>query len=171
MTFRAQASRHATAAAVVVLAVLAYLPALTSSPGRMPADTKLYLYLDPSGLVGRAASTFEPDQFAGWVPFQQITYLWPSGPWYLLFDVVGLPDWIAQRLWIATIMFLAGTGVLWTARLLGMSRSGALIAALVYQVSPFLLAYVSRTSLLLLPWAGLGWIVGQRAGVAGLLAE
>jgi len=160
VTLRAQVSRHATAVAVSVLALLAYLPALASSPGRMPADTKLYLYLDPRGLVGRAASTFEPDQFAGWVPFQQITYLWPSGPWYLIFDAVGVPDWIAHRLWIATIMFLAGAGVLWTARLLGLSRSGALIAALVYQLSPFLLAYISRTSLLLLPWAGLGCIVG-----------
>ncbi len=160
MTLRARASRHTTALAVGVLALLAYLPALTSSPGRMPADTKLYLYLDPAGLVGRAASTFEPDQFAGWVPFQQITYLWPSGPWYLLFDAIGVPDWIAHRLWIATIMFLAGAGVLWAARLLGLSRGGALIAALVYQLSPFLLAYVSRTSLLLLPWAGMGWIVG-----------
>ena len=34
---------------VLVLAVLAYVPALMSSPGRMPADTKLYLYLDPAG--------------------------------------------------------------------------------------------------------------------------
>ena len=160
MSLRAWASRHATAVAVGALALLAYLPALASSPGRMPADTKLYLYLDPAGLVGRAASTFEPDQFAGWVPFQQITYLWPSGPWYLLFDALGIPDWIAHRLWIATIMFLAGAGVLWTARLLGLSRSGAFIAALVYQLAPFMLAYISRTSLLLLPWAGLGWIVG-----------
>ncbi len=160
MSLRARASRHTTAVAVGALALLAYLPALASSPGRMPADTKLYLYLDPAGLVGRAASTFEPDQFAGWVPFQQITYLWPSGPWYLLFDAIGAPDWIAHRLWIATIMFVAGTGVFWTARLLGLSRSGAFIAALVYQATPFVLAYISRTSLLLLPWAGLGWIVG-----------
>jgi arabinofuranan 3-O-arabinosyltransferase len=153
----------------MVLALLAYVPALASSPGRMPADTKLYLYLDPWGLFGRAASTFEPDQFAGWVPFQQITYLWPSGPWYLLFDTVGVPDWIAHRLWIGTIMFLAGAGVRWAARLLGVSALGALAAAVLYQLSPFLLAYISRTSLLLLPWAGLGWIVALtvRATLAG----
>lgn len=159
MSVTARFSRHSCGVSLGVLALLAYLPALASSPGRMPADTKLFLYLDPGGLVGRAAATFEPDQFAGWVPFQQITYLWPSGPWYMLFDVLGVPDWIAHRLWIATIMFLAGAGVLWTARLLGVSRLGALAGALVYQLSPFLLAYVSRTSLLLLPWAGLGWIV------------
>ncbi len=159
MTPTARPGRHTTAISVAVLALLAYVPALTSSPGRMPADTKLYLYLDPWGLFGRAASTFEPDQFAGWVPFQQITYLWPSGPWYLLFDTLGVPDWVAHRLWIGTIMFLAGAGVFWAARLLGVSTLGALSGAVVYQLSPFLLAYISRTSLLLLPWAGLGWIV------------
>jgi arabinofuranan 3-O-arabinosyltransferase len=159
VTPTARLGRHATAISTAVLALLAYVPALASSPGRMPADTKLYLYLDPWGLFGRAASTFEPDQFAGWVPFQQITYLWPSGPWYLLFDTLGVPDWIAHRLWIGTIMFLAGAGVRWAARLLGVSALGALGAAVVYQLSPFLLAYISRTSLLLLPWAGLGWIV------------
>lgn len=158
---------------IVLLAALAYLPALFSSPGRMPADTKLYLYLDPGGLVGRAASTFEPDQFAGWVPHQQITYLWPSGPWFWLFDTAGVPDWVAHRLWIGTILFAAGTGVRWAARWLGLGPAAALVAAAVYQLSPYLLPYVSRTSLLLLPWAGLGWIIGLvvRATADGVVAS
>ncbi len=159
MSLTARLGRHSTAAGVALLAILAYVPTLASSPGRMPADTKLYLYFDPARLLGRAASTFEPDQFAGWVPHQQITYLWPSGPWYLLFDGVGLPDWFAHRLWIGTIVFLAGVGTMWAARLLGVSTLGAVAAAVVYQTSPYLLPYISRTSLLLLPWAGLGWIV------------
>ena len=153
---------------LAVLAVIAYVPALASSPGRMPADTKLYLYLDPGGLLSRAASTFEVEQFAGWVPHQQIAYLWPAGPWYWLLDTIGCPDWVAHRLWIATIMFAAGAGVRWAARILGLGQGPALVAALVYQLSPFILAYISRTSLLLLPWAALGWIVGLtiRAGMA-----
>jgi arabinofuranan 3-O-arabinosyltransferase len=134
----------------------------------MPADTKLYLYFDPGGLLSRASSTFEAEQFAGWVPHQQIAYLWPTGPWYWLLDTMGLPDWVAHRLWIATVMFAAGAGVRWAARILGLGSGAALVAALVYQLSPFILAYISRTSLLLLPWAALGWIVGLtiRAGVA-----
>ncbi|MGI9645034.1 MAG: alpha-(1-_3)-arabinofuranosyltransferase domain-containing protein, partial [Ilumatobacteraceae bacterium] len=168
---RARIAAHATAASVAVLALISYGPALLSSPGRMPADTKLYLYLDPAGLLSRSSSTFEPDQFAGWVPHQQITYLWPSGPWFWAFDTIGVPDWIAHRLWIATVMFAAGTGVLWMSRRLGLGVAAALAAALTYQLSPYLLPYISRTSLLLLPWAGLGWIVGltvvatTRAGI------
>ena len=152
-----------------VLAVLAYVPTLASSPGRMPADTKLYLYLDPGRLTSDAPWTIDGRQFAGWVPHQHITYLWPSGPWFWFFDKVGVPDWVAHRLWLGTLLFAAGLGVRWLARLLGIGVPGALVAALVYQLSPYVLPYVSRTSLMLAPWAGLPWIVGltARAAVRG----
>ena len=136
---------------VVVLGLLAYVPALSAGRGRMPADTKLYLYLDPGRLVSDAPYTFDGRQFAGWVPHQTISYLWPSGPWYWLFDVIGVPDWIAHRLWIGTILFVAGLGVRWLARLLGIVGTAAVAAAAVYQLSPYVLPYLSRTSLMLLP--------------------
>ncbi len=145
---------------VALLAVLAYLPALRSSPGRMPADTKLYLYLDPARLISDAPWTFDARQFAGWVPHQVIAYLWPQGPWFWLGDVAGLPDWVTHRLWIGTLFLAAGGGVLWAGRKLGLGLWAALAAALVYQLAPYLLPYVSRTSAMLLPWAGLGWLIG-----------
>ena len=70
--------------AVALLAALAYVPALASSPGKMPADTKLYLYLNPARLISDAPYTFDARQFAGWVPHQVIAYLWPQGPWFWL---------------------------------------------------------------------------------------
>ncbi len=146
--------------AAALLAVIAYVPALTAAPGRMPADSKLYLYLDPGRLIADAAGSFDPRQFAGWVPHQHIAYLWPAGPWFWLFEALSVPDWIAHRLWLGTIMVAAGLGVRWCARLLGLSATAALAAAVVYQTSLYVLPYVSRTSVMLLPWAGLGWIVG-----------
>lgn len=143
-----------------VLAFVAYVPAFASSPGRMVADTKLYLYLDPGRLVSDAVWSFDGRQFAGSVPHQTIGYLWPSGPWYWFWDMAGVPDWIAHRLWIGSLMFAAGSGVLWAARRFGLGASSAFAAAAVYQLSPYVLPYVSRTSAMLLPWAGLGWIVG-----------
>jgi arabinofuranan 3-O-arabinosyltransferase len=145
---------------VWALALIAYLPALIAAPGRMPSDTKLYLYLDPGRLVSDAPYTWDNRQFAGWVPHQTITYLWPSGPWYWLFAHLGVPDWVAHRLWIATLLFVGGLGVRWAARHLGLAGVGALAAAFVYQLSPYILPYLSRTSLMLLPWASLGWLVG-----------
>ncbi len=142
-----------------VLALLAYGPALTAAPGRMPSDSKLYLYLDPGRFLGDAAATFDARQFAGWVPHQHLGYLWPSGPWFWVFETLGVPDWIAHRLWIGTLMLAAGLGVRWCARLLGLGTAAGLVAAITYQVSLYVLPYVSRTSVMLLPWAGLGWIV------------
>ncbi|HZB41618.1 MAG TPA: alpha-(1-_3)-arabinofuranosyltransferase family protein, partial [Ilumatobacter sp.] len=143
----------------LALALLAYVPALTAAPGRMPADSKLYLYLDPTRFINDAVTTFDPRQFAGWVPHQHIAYLWPAGPWFVVFDRLGVPDWIAHRLWIGTLLLGAGLGVRWCARVLGLGQLGAAVAAVIYQLSPYVLPYVSRTSVMLLPWAGLGWIV------------
>ena len=145
---------------ILVLAALAYIPALTAAPGKMPSDTKLYLYFNPARLTADARFAWDSRQFAGWVPHQTVSYLWPSGPWYSFFSWVGAPDWVAQRLWLATLLVLGGLGARWAARLLGLSATGALIAALFYQLSPYVLPYVSRTSAMLLPWAGLGWLIG-----------
>jgi arabinofuranan 3-O-arabinosyltransferase len=145
---------------VALLLALAFLPAVTAGVGRMVADTKLYLYLDPGRLVGDAPFSFDPRQFAGWVPHQTISYLWPSGPWFWFWEQVGLPDWLAHRLWIGTVLAVAGLGARWLARELGIGRAGAVAVGALYLLSPFILPYLSRTSLMLLPFAGLGWIVG-----------
>jgi arabinofuranan 3-O-arabinosyltransferase len=158
--FVAWVRRRQTAISVAMLAALAYLPALTAAPGRMPTDSKLYVYLDPGRFIADTTTTFDARQFAGWVPHQHIAYLWPTGPWYWLFESLGFPDWIAHRLWIGTVLFVAGLGVRWMCRVLGFAPLAALVGALVYQLSPYILPYVSRTSVLLLPFAGLGWIVG-----------
>jgi arabinofuranan 3-O-arabinosyltransferase len=145
---------------VGLLVALAYIPTLTAAPGKMPSDTKLYLYFDPARLTGDALSAWDTRQFAGWVPHQTLSYLWPSGPWYSFFSWIGAPDWVAQRLWIATLFLAGGLGARWAAKHLGIPATGALVVALFYQLSPYVLPYVSRTSAMLLPWAAVGWLVG-----------
>ena len=145
---------------VAALAVVAYIPLLAAAPGRLVGDTKLYLYLDPGRLISDAAYSWDSRQFGGWVPHQVIAYLWPQGPWYWCFDRLGVPDWIAHRLWLGTLLFVAAMGVRWLARLLGLGITASVVAAVVYQLSPYVLPYISRTSAMLLPWAALGWIIG-----------
>lgn len=144
---------------VALLTVLAVVPAIASSPGVMPADSKLYLYLNPGRLLSDVLWSFDARQFGGWVPHQHIAFGWPSGPWYWVAAHLQIPDWIAHRLWIAALFLLAGLGAARSARLLGLGWAGATIAALVVQLSPYTLAYASRTSVMLLPWAGLGWLL------------
>jgi len=153
-------TRRAAALELVVLALLAYVPFLLSSPGKVSADTKAYLYLDPARLLERAPYLWDPHIGAGAVPHQNIGYLFPMGPYYRLMDLVGVPDWVAQRVWLGTITFAAVLGARWLFSMLGIRRVGALAGALVFMLTPYQLAFTARTSALLLPWAGLPWLVG-----------
>jgi arabinofuranan 3-O-arabinosyltransferase len=141
------------------LALLSYVPFLLSSPGRVSADTKAYLYLDPGRLLQRAPYLWDAHVGAGTVPHQNIGYLFPTGPFFWLMDVVGIPDWIAQRFWLGTISFVAVLGARWLLSMLGAGRVGALAGALVYMLTPYQLAFTGRASVLLLPWAGLPLLV------------
>src|SRR5436190_353018 len=53
----------------------------------------------------------------------------------------------------------AGFGVLYLLRTIDMRGPGAVVAALAYMLSPYSLHYAARISVILLPWAGLGWML------------
>ena len=141
------------------LAIVAWVPFFASAPGDVAADTKQYLYLDPGRLLSSAAYMWDPAFGAGTVPHQNIGYLFPMGPYYWLMDQIGSPDWVAQRLWLGAITFAAGAGVLFLLRTLHRRGVGAVAAALIYMLSPYVLAYTARQSVILLPWAGLPWLI------------
>ncbi|MFV0317971.1 MAG: alpha-(1-_3)-arabinofuranosyltransferase family protein [Microthrixaceae bacterium] len=145
---------------VLALGVVAYVPLLLTAPGVVGADTKSYLYLDPSRLLGRAPLMWDTHIGLGTVTHQNIGYLWPMGPWYWFFDTIGVPDWIAQRLWLGTIIFAAGMGVRFMLRELRWVGPGLTVASFAYALSPYLLHYGARISVILLPFAGLPWLIG-----------
>jgi hypothetical protein len=70
---------------------------------------------------------------------------------------VGVPTWVAQRLWLGTLLFAAGAGVCHLARTLGAVGPGVIVARLAYELSPYSLQYIQQTSAILLPWASLGF--------------
>ncbi len=144
---------------VAVLALLAYAPLFLVNRGQVVTDTKLYLATAPADLLSNAATAWDSRQFAGFVPHQNIGYLWPSGPYFWLTEFIGLPDWLSQRVWLGSLMCLAGWGVYRCARRFQLTAEAALIAAIAYQCSPYVLSYISRSSVLLLPWTALGWLV------------
>ena len=61
---------------------------------------------------------WDPSVAAGTVPHQNIGYLFPMGPYYWLAERIGLPDWVAQRLWIGLASMAAAVGVHWLLRTL-----------------------------------------------------
>ena len=153
-------SRGRAALGYALLAVLAYVPVLRSDPGKVAADTKQYMYLDPTRLLVRAAYMWDPHIGMGTVTHQNIGYLFPMGPYFWVFQKLGLPDWFAQRLWLGSILFFAGAGVLYLLRTFGLRGPGVVVAALAYMFTPYTLDYSARISALLLPFAALPWMIG-----------
>ena len=147
----------------LLLAVIAYVPQLLAQPGVVSSDTKTYLYLDINRFIPASASMWDPTVGLGTVTHQQIGYLFPMGPFFWFFHAIGVPVWVAQRLWVGTILFAAGAGVLFLCRTLALRGLGPLVAAFAYMFSPYFLQYVGRISVLLLPWAGLPWMVALTA--------
>lgn len=143
-----------------ILAAVCYVPLLLTHRGMVGADTKAYLYLDPSRLIARAPSLWDPNTGMGTVTHQNIGYLLPMGPWYWLGRAAHLPMWVTQRLWIGTLLFLAALGVVYLLSALGLSARAVLVAALGYALTPYLLEYVARISAILMPWAAMPWMVG-----------
>ena len=144
---------------LVCAALVAYLPLVFSSPGKVGADTKTYLYLDPSRLLAQAPSLWDSDFALGTVTHQTIGYLWPMGPYYWLAESLGSPDWLAQRVWLGSILFAAASGVFFLLKTLDWRGRGLLVAMLAYELSPYLLHYSARISVVLLPYAGLPWLL------------
>ncbi len=153
------ASRRARWIAHVVVAIVVYPPLLATRQGEVVADTKQYLTLDPIGMLGASTSLWDPDWALGTVTHQSIGYLWPMGPWFAAFDVVGLPMWVAQRMWLGTILFVAATGLIRLGRVFGWSLPASLVGAAFYSLAPYALAYATRMSALLMPWAALPWML------------
>jgi arabinofuranan 3-O-arabinosyltransferase len=154
------ASRRQRLLGYSLLAALAYLPVMWTAPGRVVADTKQYFYLDPGRLLARAPFLWQSNIAFGTVTHENIGYLFPAGPFYWVLENAGVPAWVAQRLWLGSIVFAAGLGVLFLLRTLHVRGPGVVVAALAYMLSPYVLQYASRLSIQLVAWCVLPWLIG-----------
>ncbi|MDQ1477997.1 MAG: arabinofuranan 3-O-arabinosyltransferase [Actinomycetota bacterium] len=143
----------------LLLALLAYVPPMLTAPGKVAADTKQYLYLDPGRLLSRSVSMWDPHVGMGTVTHQTIGYAFPMGPFYWLLDQIGSPAWVSQRLWLGSLLFAAALGVLYLLRTFGLRGPGVVVAALAYMCTPYVFDYAARISVLLMPWAALPWLI------------
>jgi arabinofuranan 3-O-arabinosyltransferase len=143
----------------VVLALLAFIPMLATQPGTVSDDTKTYLYLDPGRYVRQAVSLWDPNVALGTVTHENIGYLLPMGPFYWALAELHVPLWVAQRLWLGTVLFAAGAGMLYLCRTLKLSGAGCYVASFAFMFAPYVLQYSGRISIILLPWSGLPWML------------
>src|SRR4051812_36120508 len=149
------------------LAALSLLIALLQRPGWASSDTKIDLHVDPGGFLADVASAWSSTGDLGHVQGGQYGgYLFPMGPFFALLHWLG--PWLTQRLWLALVLFLAAWGA---ARLMEELGGPRAIAAVVYVLNPYVVIFTARTSITLLGYAALPWLLvctarGVRAGAS-----
>jgi arabinofuranan 3-O-arabinosyltransferase len=143
-------------------AALAFAVAFWQMPGRATSDTKIDLYVDPGRFLSSVASVWTNTGDLGEIHSSQYGgYLWPMGPFFSLCHAIGLSGWVAERLWLGLILALAAWGVL---RLLDLligtpRRIPHVVAAAVYTFNPYTVVFTARTTITLLGYAALPWLL------------
>ena len=127
-------------------------------PGRVVDDGRTDLLVDPGGALLRGLRVWDPDRALGTVAAGDVRRLWPLTTYHWLMDAARVPDWVAQRLWIAGLLLAAAGGVLAVSHAWRWRPSAAVAAAVAYALSPIVATGVLDAQALL-PWAGLPWIL------------
>ncbi|MFF6782624.1 alpha-(1-_3)-arabinofuranosyltransferase family protein [Streptomyces sp. NPDC012510] len=133
---------------------------VVAQPGRQTFDTKLGVTTDPWQFVSDLGQLWHDRGGFGGIQDQYVGYLWPMLPYYGLTDLVGLPVWLAERLWLSLIVSVAFWGALRLAERLGVGSSASrLVAAVAYALWPVFTTVVGSTSAAALPGAFLPWVL------------
>ncbi|MER6910071.1 alpha-(1-_3)-arabinofuranosyltransferase [Streptomyces sp. NPDC000594] len=133
---------------------------LAVSPGRMTFETKLGVATDPWRFIGDLGQLWQSTSGFGGLTNQYIGYAFPMLPFYGIADLVQLPVWLAERLWLSLVVTTAFWGALRLAERLGVgSRSTRLLGGAAYALWPTFTIVVGSTSAAALPGALLPWVL------------
>src|SRR3954454_11469141 len=155
-------ARIRSRAVPLALSALAFVLALMQRPGWSSSDTKIDLHTDPIHFLGEITSLWTPSSGLGGVESAQYAgYLFPMGPFFALGHALGLSDWVVDRLWLGLLLAVGCWGMVRLAEALGAARTstGALTAGLVYLLNPYVVVFANRTTITLLAYALLPWLV------------
>ncbi|GAA2595799.1 alpha-(1-_3)-arabinofuranosyltransferase domain-containing protein [Streptomyces axinellae] len=133
---------------------------LATSPGKMTFETKLGVAADPWQFLGDLGQLWHDRGGFGGIADQYAGYLFPALPYYGLTDLLHIPAWAAERLWMSLIVAAAFWGALRLAERLGPgTRNTRLPAAACYALWPAWSAVIGSTSAAALPGAVLPWVL------------
>ncbi|MFD0925143.1 alpha-(1-_3)-arabinofuranosyltransferase domain-containing protein [Williamsia deligens] len=156
---RATASRLSRRG-IGLIAIISVVLCLLQAPGRIAADTKLDLAIDPSGFLSRALHLWSTQAPMGQVQNQAYGYFFPHGAFFLAGDLVGLPAWVTQRLWWAVLVTVGVVGVVRLAEALRIGSPGSrIVAAIAFVISPRVLTTLGSISSETLPMMLAPWVL------------
>ncbi|HUC59065.1 MAG TPA: alpha-(1-_3)-arabinofuranosyltransferase family protein [Streptosporangiaceae bacterium] len=171
---------------VALVWLVAFLILIANQPGHIFFDTKLGVDIDPASFLARLWQLWNPYEWFGTLQDQYIGYAFPMAPFYLIVELLKIPVWIAERLWLATLIGVGFAGLLKLARAVGIGTDRSqVVAGLVFVLWPTFTIVIGSTSAgiipgLLAPWAVLplvrvvrgkdawGWPVVRAAAASGV---
>ncbi|KQZ69958.1 alpha-(1-_3)-arabinofuranosyltransferase domain-containing protein [Nocardioides sp. Root151] len=127
--------------------------------GKITNDTKTPLIEAPGKFLAGATTLWNPQMTMGELQNQAYGYLFPQGPFFLVFDLAGVPPWITERLWSLLIIVAAAEGARRVARAIGFDHWPAWIAGMAFALNARLLGQVATRSAEMLPTAMLPWML------------
>jgi arabinofuranan 3-O-arabinosyltransferase len=154
--------RAAGKAILPALVAAAYVLAFVQRTGLNTSDTKVDLHVDPTRFLAQVASVWSPTASLGHVQGGQYSgYLWPMGPFFALGHLLGVSSSVTERLWLGTLLALAAWGAVRLTDTLLERRRGAghAVAGAAYMLNPYVVVFTSRTTVFLLAYAALPWLL------------
>lgn len=139
---------------------VAFVLFLAVQPGRQTFDTKLGVTVDPGQFLADLGQLWHDRAGFGGIQDQYVGYLWPMLPFYWLCDLLRLPVWLAERLWLSLIVSVAFWGALRLAERLRVGNGASrLLGAVAYALWPLFTTVIGSTSAAALPGAFLPWVL------------
>ncbi|MGW6391485.1 alpha-(1-_3)-arabinofuranosyltransferase domain-containing protein [Streptomyces sp. NPDC055103] len=133
---------------------------LAVSPGKMTFETKLGVALDPWRFLGDLGSLWNGNVGLGGIANQYVGYAFPALPYYALMDLLQVPVWLAERLWLSVIVTAAFWGALRLAERLRVGTPASrVLGAVAYALWPTFTIVIGSTSAAALPGALLPWVL------------
>lgn len=155
-------------------AAAALVLTFAQSPGQISPDTKLDLTANPLRFLARAFDLWNSELPFGQAQNQAYGYLFPHGTFFLAGDLLGVPDWVTQRLWWTLLLVAGFWGMLRLAEALGIgTTTSRVLGAVAYALSPRVLTTIGAISsetlpMMLAPWVLLPIVLALQGGSGGV---
>src|SRR6266581_2472811 len=148
--------------------LLALIVFAVNDPGRMIFDTKLGVDIDAAGFYAHLWPLWNPLEWFGTLQNQYIGYAIPMGPFFLAGQLLRIPVWVIERLWLSLLVAVGYWGMAKLATALRIGSDGSrLLAGIIFATWPTFTIVIGSTSAaalpgLLAPWAVLPLVAALR---------
>jgi len=154
----------------IIVWLVAFVVLVLNERGQIFFDTKLGVDIDPIGFYARLWHLWNPTQWFGTLQDQYIGYAFPMAPFYLAGQLLKVPVWVTERLWLSLLVAAGFAGLV---KLAGAVRIGTdrsrVVAGLAFVLWPTFTILIGSTSAgilpgLLAPWAVLPLVSAANGG-------